>query len=441
MANIPTDKFNTTTFITNNAPINYGWAGSKVTLNANGQNLGAIPVDPTTNQAVYQTTVGSQGVQTLGMTFTGGKGYAGGASDSYTSHVGGSAVSQQSVVTQIVAGPGIYISAPNGQGIVTISTTPIPAQINTNALLDVTWTQTYDVPGGGDNSQFTAVGLNGVNKRSRDGSNFIQMALPSGTVINAAISEQSASIPDGGVDYSGINIYGQSIYGRLGSSSGDGMITISNLTSLNTSTINIINTFAFRNGGAYTDSMPSVVSTDYQSTGGSSGSSSTYYILLEYLATDGLDIDTQTYISSPNVGENQTQYSVGYGLNDSLPTSGTPYLFFGGDNTGVGQEAAYLDVAVFKAINPSATSITISCNAYWYNTVGTNPVPIKATIYKGGTMNSNSNYSWNNTSAISSSSQTSAGVVVTAYFQDSTQPGQHITNFTYNFSTNTGSFS
>jgi len=239
MANIPTDKFNTTTFITNNAPINYGWAGSKVTLNANGQNLGAIPVDPTTNQAVYQTTVGSQGVQTLGMTFTGGRGYAGGASDSYTSHVGGSAVSQQSVVTQIVAGPGIYISAPNGQGVVTISTSPIPTQLTSDNLYDIRWTITDPdhIPSVGDQSQFTATGLNGINLRSRDGVNFVEMGPPNPYGINLAnaVTLQSNELGgDGTVYWSAfINqdqvshdlISVQSVWGRLANTTTNNIIT------------------------------------------------------------------------------------------------------------------------------------------------------------------------------------------------------------------------
>ena len=99
-------------------------------------------------------------------------------------------------------------------------------------------------------------------------------------------------------------------------------------------------------------------------------------MVVEYFFSDGYDMDTMTYISNPSVmltdvnDPNAVQMTNGSyydyvgtcGASDSgpmYPNDGinTPYLTYGGDNQGVGTEAALFDLTQFKIQNPSATNI------------------------------------------------------------------------------------
>jgi hypothetical protein len=242
MAN-QTDKFNTSTFITNNAPPQQTAFPSSMSFKGPAGPLGSVPIDPVTNQAIYRQVIGSAGVQTVSSTFLGGNGYIPGGKDNYTLHIGSSTQSTVNTVNQIVAGPGIYISAPNGQGVVTISTSPIPTTLTQDNLYDVRWTITDPdhVPSIGDQSQFTVGGANGLNLRSRDGVNFVEMGSPPQFGIGGnpslanAVTLQSSEFGAGGTVYWDavpVTVYGQnspyeiiSIWGRLANTSSFGVTT------------------------------------------------------------------------------------------------------------------------------------------------------------------------------------------------------------------------
>jgi hypothetical protein len=210
-----------------------------------GKVLSAVPLD-SNNQAVYTKTLTANdvGQGPVRAYFTGDSTYKAGSSDSFVTHTsdinGHNATAGISpTVTQIVAGPGIYISAPNGQGIVTVSTQPLPTTLTTESLWDICWTKTTN-PVRGIVGQFTAVGNNGVNLRSRDGVNWIELqpnitpeASGGGGVTNiyGVSAEIDTSIP-GGLEINGVGGYGTSIYGQLGSN-GDSVYQVSTLSDQN----------------------------------------------------------------------------------------------------------------------------------------------------------------------------------------------------------------
>ena len=237
MAN-QTDKFNTSTFITNNAPPQQTAFPSSMSFSGPDGALGSVPIDPVTNQAIYRQVIGNAGVQTVSSTFLGGNGYIPGAKDSFTTHIGSSTQSTVNTVNQIVAGPGIYISAPNGQGIVTISTSPIPTTLTQDNLYDVRWTITdpNNIPSIGDQSQFTAVGANGLTLRSRDGVNFVEMGPPNPFKVDLynGVTLQSSEFGSAGTvywdavsdadQYNNL-VYVQSLWGRLANTTTNNVVT------------------------------------------------------------------------------------------------------------------------------------------------------------------------------------------------------------------------
>lgn len=226
--------------------------GSFNFIDGDGRVLANVPLDAN-GQARFKSiyTLADVGQKTIKARFTGNHTYKAGAVDKFTMHVkdknGKNATSSgQKVVTQIVAGPGIYISAPNGQGIVTISTSPIATEPTTSDLFAITWTDTDEenLPFG-VTPQFVAGGRDGVNLRSRDGVNWVQMKSADSADINGISCIARSTVPDGNIEMNGVGPEGRSIYGRNGVNS-DAMTQVIQLSDQNgLITEDLYNTYAF----------------------------------------------------------------------------------------------------------------------------------------------------------------------------------------------------
>lgn len=157
------------------------------------------------------------------------------------------------------------------------------------------------------------------------------------------------------------------------------------------------------------------------------------YIMVTYQFTDGVDLDTRSGIRVPNVGQTIAGNYLGFGGKGQWPTSGTPYLTWGGDNLGTGFESVLINVNAFKTANPSATEITVDLRAHWYSTVGTNPVNVEATLWRGGNP-VKSGFIWTNSTALETLVVESVGKQVTNRYNNP----ERIATFNYNFSTGEG---
>ena len=201
-----TDKFNTVTEVTYASPIT-NWAKNGFNFVDNdGRVMSNVELDGN-NQARYRRTLTQSdlGQFNIGANFTGNRSPL--SKDSFNAHAGGSTKGNAPNVTQIVAGPGIYISAPDGRGVVTVSLQPISSDITTDDLWDIQWTITDDgdLKMGTDLSQFTITGAQGMALRTRDGINTTEMstripALGGGYLgYKNAVSLQSSEFDDHGV--------------------------------------------------------------------------------------------------------------------------------------------------------------------------------------------------------------------------------------------------
>ena len=123
------------------------------------------------------------------------------------------------------------------------------------------------------------------------------------------------------------------------------------------------------------------------------------YLMVQYEFTDGQDLDTRTRMVTPDIGQDTTVEYIGYGANfcnasGDYATAGIYPLASGNnyilkhacDNTGQGFEAVLINLNNFTAAYPAENEITIDCRGWWYNTVGTNPVKLNVTLWKGGTI-------------------------------------------------------
>ena len=158
------------------------------------------------------------------------------------------------------------------------------------------------------------------------------------------------------------------------------------------------------------------------------------YIVCTYTFTDGRDMDTRTTIVNPPLGG-----FVGWGGVGSVTVNGHTYMTWGGDNTGVGQEAVYLDLLTYRVDYPNNPIITVTFACMWYGTVGVNPVNISVMLYNSGTI-VQSGYNFTNPTAASSYSVASIGTVVTLSSQVTTNPGQFVAKLTYDTRTGIGYF-
>ena len=164
------------------------------------------------------------------------------------------------------------------------------------------------------------------------------------------------------------------------------------------------------------------------------------YMVLTYSFTDGQDLDTRTKVTVPNIGQTTLADSIGWCCSEQWPTTGTPILTWGGDNTGVGFESVLIDLVEFKSLYPGQNTIVINSKAFWYGSLGTNPVTIQVTMYKGGTMVPDpDNYTFINNTFTSAYGALSPGNTVTTNESNCIE-GDNITSLQYNLVTYNGQF-
>jgi hypothetical protein len=164
------------------------------------------------------------------------------------------------------------------------------------------------------------------------------------------------------------------------------------------------------------------------------------YIVLTYSFTDGVDLDTRTKVTVPNIGQTTLADSIGWCCSEQWPADGTPILTWGGDNTGTGFESVLIDLIEFKSQYPGENTIVMNSKAFWYGTLGSNPVTIRVTLYKGGTMVADpDNYTFYNNTFTAAYGALSPGTTVTINQSDCIE-GENITSLQYNLTTFNGTF-
>jgi hypothetical protein len=223
-----------------------------------------------------------------------------------------------------------------------------------------------------------------------------------------------------------------------------------------------------------TDTITSCVTTENIVVGQTNFTFDADYMVITYQFTNGQDLDTRTRIVSIDgttyADQNGQGKHIGYGQYQRTPQSATylqgnssvctypvkPLAIWGSDNTGLGFEAVMID---FTQLGVGQNEVVIDCRALWWSTIGTNPVNIGFTLYKGGCMIKQGStgspaFGFTNPSATSTLVGASASKVITAYnngtlalgSSDLESPsvnaglsrGQRLAVITYNRSTNAG---
>ena len=159
------------------------------------------------------------------------------------------------------------------------------------------------------------------------------------------------------------------------------------------------------------------------------------YFVFNYRITDGLDLDIRLGFLNPFVSD-----YVGWGKKERITYNGRDIAFWGGDNTGLGQESVYIDRRAFFDVFPNSTLFEIDLRGFWYTTVGENPVILNMDAYQEGKM-IRSDFLWENPTALNKfPSSRSFANNLSFKTQNADSEGQRIGRAIINFETSTVSY-
>jgi hypothetical protein len=162
------------------------------------------------------------------------------------------------------------------------------------------------------------------------------------------------------------------------------------------------------------------------------------YMMITYQFTNGRDLDTRTRMAIPNIGQTSQLEYLGWGRKYQW-TPSNAILLWGGDNTGTGYESVLINLNLFRQLYPNESQFVVDFRGFWYGTLGTNPVNVAATMWKGGTP-TKSGFVWTNSTATATYNISSVSKAVTLQTQNAGTSGQRIATLTYNLVSNTGAF-
>ena len=108
----------------------------------------------------------------------------------------------------------------------------------------------------------------------------------------------------------------------------------------------------------------------------------------QWSEADGTDLDTRTWISSPD----RSEHKVGW----SRLSNDLNYLQWNQDNTGSGVESVLIDMKSIQKDFPSQKDIAIKMAAFWFSAISSGNVRLQFSLFKGGIMKSSSNFDWVN---------------------------------------------
>ncbi|GEM_PF-3367799 len=128
-----------------------------------------------------------------------------------------------------------------------------------------------------------------------------------------------------------------------------------------------------------------------------------FLIVRYYWTSGGTDLDTRTAIVDPN-----RNVDVGW----SRAATDEEFLVWGGDNVGIGYEAALVNLRQLATEYPREGVFDIRMRAFWYGAFGDGNIHIEFTGYDGGKMVKDG-YNWVNEGGVQLDQVTVDRVILT----------------------------
>ena len=169
------------------------------------------------------------------------------------------------------------------------------------------------------------------------------------------------------------------------------------------------------------------------------------WVMVTYEFIDGSDLDTRSRIVSPNIGQITQPDMLGWAVSSAWPTTGTPIMTWGLDNTGIGFESVLMDINQFKAAYPTEEVIVGDFRCFWFDIAGIEPVKAACTLWKGGTPVKNG-FIWENPTATETLNIDSVSLVIPGPYSpgypdgtsENTTTGWRLATLTYDLATGIG---
>lgn len=159
------------------------------------------------------------------------------------------------------------------------------------------------------------------------------------------------------------------------------------------------------------------------------------HFVFNYSVTDGSDLDIAFRFLSP-----QIDGYLGWGKQTTLSVGSTTIATWGGDNTSLGSESIYINRSNLFSVFPNIQYIELDLRAFWYGSVGSNPVILNMDAYEGGTV-VKSGFNFVNPSAVNSFPSTrSFAKTINLFSNNSESIGQRVARSIINFGTNNISY-
>lgn len=156
------------------------------------------------------------------------------------------------------------------------------------------------------------------------------------------------------------------------------------------------------------------------------------HFVFNYSVSDGSDLDIAFRFLTP-----QIDGFLGWGKQNILSVGNTTIATWGGDNTGLGSESIYINKQNLFSVFPNTSYIELDLRAFWYGSVGSNPVVVNMNAYQGGTV-IRDEFSFINPTAVNSfPSSKSFAKVISTFSNNSESIGQRVSRCIINFETKT----
>lgn len=156
------------------------------------------------------------------------------------------------------------------------------------------------------------------------------------------------------------------------------------------------------------------------------------YFMFNFDVSDGSDLDIVFKFLTPNIDA-----YIGWGKQSTISIGSNTFAYWGGDNTGLGSESVYIDKAKLLSAFPGTTQIEVDLRAFWYGSVGTNPVVVSMDGFQGGSMVKDGFTFINPTATNSFPSSRSFTNIITTQSNSSDSLGQRVARAVINLNTKT----
>lgn len=159
------------------------------------------------------------------------------------------------------------------------------------------------------------------------------------------------------------------------------------------------------------------------------------HFVFNYSVSDGSDLDIAFRFLTP-----QIEGFLGWGKQNTLTVGTKVIATWGGDNTGLGSESVYINKENLFSAFPNTPYIELDLRAFWYGSVGLNPVVVNMDAYQEGIVVKDGFSFINPTATNAFPSSKSFAKIINTFSNNSESIGERVSRSIINFESKTVSY-